>query len=167
MKCPFCGDTDTQVVETRLSEDGVSIRRRRKCLACDKRFTTFETVEMRMPQVVKSNGTRIDFNVEKIRTGFNRALHKRFVPTEYVDQAIARIVANVHGLGEREITSRTIGEMVMAELYKLDKVAYIRFASVYKAFQDVEDFRSALHEVERPAASRGARKAPARKARDV
>ncbi len=150
MKCPFCGSLETQVIDSRVSETGDAIRRRRKCLACDKRFTTFETVEMRMPQVIKGNGTRIDFNVEKIRTGFNRALHKRFVPTEFVDQAIARITANIHSLGEREIPSRSIGEMVMAELYKLDKVAYIRFASVYKSFQDVEDFRSALHEVERP-----------------
>ena len=142
MKCPFCGSLETQVIDSRVSETGDAIRRRRKCMACDKRFTTFETVEMRMPQVIKGNSTRIDFNVEKIRTGFNRALHKRFVPTEFVDQAIARIVANIHSLGEREIPSRSIGEMVMAELYKLDKVAYIRFASVYKSFQDVEDFQS-------------------------
>jgi len=158
MHCPFCQHSDTRVIDSRVSETGDAIRRRRKCLACDKRFTTFETVEMRMPQVVKSNGTRLDFNVEKIRTGFNRALHKRFVPTEFVDQAIARITANIHSLGEREIPSRSIGEMVMAELYKLDKVAYIRFASVYKSFQDVEDFRSALHEVERPAAKKPAAK---------
>lgn len=159
MKCPFCGSLETQVIDSRVSETGDAIRRRRKCLACDKRFTTFETVEMRMPQVIKGNGTRIDFNVEKIRTGFNRALHKRFVPTEFVDQAIARITANIHSLGEREIPSRSIGEMVMAELYKLDKVAYIRFASVYKSFQDVEDFRSALHEVERPAVAKAAKAA--------
>ncbi|TAG05424.1 MAG: transcriptional repressor NrdR [Betaproteobacteria bacterium] len=150
MKCPFCGSLDTQVIDSRVSETGDAIRRRRKCAACDKRFTTFETVEMRMPQVVKSNGTRLDFNVDKIRTGFNKALHKRFVPTEFVDQAIARIVANVHSFGEREISSRAIGEMVMVELHRLDKVAYIRFASVYRSFQDVEDFRSMLHEVERP-----------------
>lgn len=160
MKCPFCGSAETQVIDSRVSESGDAIRRRRKCAECDKRFTTFETVEMRMPQVIKSNGTRIDFNVEKIRTGFNRALHKRFVPTEYVDQAIARIVANVHGLGEREITSRTIGEMVMAELYKLDKVAYIRFASVYRSFQDVDDFRDVIDEVAKPIPKR--RRTPAR-----
>lgn len=163
MKCPFCGSLDTQVIDSRVSETGDAIRRRRKCLSCDKRFTTFETVEMRMPQVVKSNGTRIDYNAEKLRTGFNRALHKRFVPTEFVDQAIARITANIHSLGEREISSRSIGEMVMAELYKLDKVAYIRFASVYRSFQDVEDFRSMLHEVERPGASKSAKK-PTKKA---
>lgn len=161
MKCPFCGSLDTQVIDSRVSETGDAIRRRRKCSSCDKRFTTFETVEMRMPQVVKSNGTRTDFNVEKIRVGFNRALQKRFVPTEFVDTAISRITANIHGLGEREISSRSIGEMVMAELYKLDKVAYIRFASVYRSFQDVDDFRTMLHEVERPVAMKrsGAKKA--------
>jgi transcriptional repressor NrdR len=158
MKCPFCGALETQVIDSRVSETGDAIRRRRKCLSCDKRFTTFETVEMRMPQVVKSNGTRLDFNVEKIRTGFNRALHKRFVPTEFVDQAIARIVANVHSMGEREISSRSIGEMVMAELYKLDKVAYIRFASVYRSFQDVEDFHSMLREVASPAVAKSPKK---------
>jgi transcriptional repressor NrdR len=163
MKCPFCGSLDTQVIDSRVSETGDAIRRRRKCLACDKRFTTFETVEMRMPQVVKSNGTRLDFNVEKIRSGFNKALHKRFVPTEFVDQAIARIVANIHSLGEREIPSRSIGEMVMLELYKLDKVAYIRFASVYRSFQDVEDFRSMLHEVDRPTAAKSAKKSLSKK----
>lgn len=110
-----------------------------------------------MPQVVKSNGTRTDFTVDKIRSGFTKALHKRFVPTEFVDQAIARIVANVHSMGEREIPSRSIGEMVMAELYKLDKVAYIRFASVYRSFQDVEDFQSMLREVERPIGAKVAR----------
>jgi transcriptional repressor NrdR len=157
MKCPFCGALETQVIDSRVSETGDAIRRRRKCLACDKRFTTFETVEMRMPQVVKSNGTRTDFTVDKIRSGFTKALHKRFVPTEFVDQAIARIVANVHSMGEREIPSRSIGEMVMAELYKLDKVAYIRFASVYRSFQDVEDFQSMLREVERPIGTKVAR----------
>lgn len=120
-----------------------------------------------MPQVVKSNGTRLDFNVEKIRTGFNRALHKRFVPTEFVDQAISRIVANVHSLGEREISSRTIGEMVMMELHKLDKVAYIRFASVYRSFQDVEDFRSMLTEVERPAGAKMPKKPASKKPSNV
>jgi len=154
MKCPFCGSTETQVIDSRVSESGDSIRRRRRCAGCDKRFTTFEVVEMRMPQVIKQNGTRVDWSAEKIRAGFTKALHKRFVPTEYVDQAIARIVANVHALGEREITSRQIGEMVMAELYKLDKVGYIRFASVYRAFSDVEDFKSMLSEVERPGGGR-------------
>jgi transcriptional repressor NrdR len=150
MKCPFCGSADTQVIDSRVSEQGDSIRRRRRCLACQKRFTTYETVELRLPQVVKADGTRSDFDAQKVRTGFQRALHKRPVPTEYVDQAIDRIVQQVLALGEREIASRRIGEMVMQELYKLDKVAYIRFASVYRSFQDVSDFRDALNEVEAP-----------------
>ena len=150
MKCPFCGSNATQVIDSRVAEPGDSIRRRRRCSACQKRFTTYETVELRLPQVVKSNGTRADFDIERLRNGFQRALHKRPVPTEYVDQAVDRIVAQVLALGEREIPSRQIGEMVMQELYKLDKVAYIRFASVYRSFQDVSDFRDALKEVETP-----------------
>ena len=157
MKCPFCGSGDTQVIDSRVSEQGDSIRRRRRCLGCQKRFTTYETVELRLPQVVKTNGTRFDFDVQKVRTGFQRALHKRPVPTEFVDQAIDRIVQQVLSLGEREIPSRTIGEMVMQELYKLDKVAYIRFASVYRSFQDVSDFRDALKEVEAPAKAKRAK----------
>ena len=148
MKCPFCGSDETQVIDSRVSEPGDSIRRRRKCAACQKRFTTYETAELRLPQIVKTNGNRSDFDVERIRIGFQRALHKRPVPTEYVDAAIDRIVQQVLSLGEREIPSRQIGEMVIQELYKLDKVAYIRFASVYRSFQDVADFRDALKEVE-------------------
>jgi transcriptional repressor NrdR len=148
MKCPFCGSDDTQVIDSRVSEAGDSIRRRRKCAACQKRFTTYETVELRLPQVVKTNGNRADFDTNRLRVGFARALHKRPVPTEFVDAAIDRIVQRVLSLGEREIGSRQLGEMVMEELYKLDKVAYIRFASVYRSFQDVSDFRDALKEVE-------------------
>ena len=148
MKCPFCGSFDTQVVDSRVSDAGDSIRRRRRCQSCQKRFTTYETVELRMPQVVKQNGIRVEFDVEKIRNGFARALHKRLVPTEYVDAALNRITQQVLSLGEREIPSVAIGEMVMGELYKLDKVAYIRFASVYKSFQDVSDFREVIREVE-------------------
>ena len=150
MKCPFCGNTDTQVIDSRVSEPGGSIRRRRRCISCTKRFTTYETVELRLPQVVKTNGTRSEFEVAKVRSGFQRALHKRPVPTELVDQAVDRVVSRVLALGEREIGSRQVGEMVMQELYVLDKVAYIRFASVYRSFQDVSDFRDALREVEAP-----------------
>jgi len=148
MKCPFCGSDDTQVIDSRVSDAGDSIRRRRKCAACQKRFTTYETVELRLPQVVKSNGNRADFDTNRLRVGFARALHKRPVPTEFVDAAIDRIVQRVLSQGEREIASRQLGEMVMEELYRLDKVAYIRFASVYRSFQDVSDFRDALKEVE-------------------
>lgn len=148
MKCPFCGAPDTYVVDSRVSEGGESIRRRRRCLTCEKRFTTYETVELRMPQIVKSDGRRAEFDREKLRTGFQRALHKRPVPTELVDQAIERIVQKLLSLGERELPSRRVGEMVMGELKKLDDVAYVRFASVYRSFQDVEDFREAIQEVE-------------------
>ncbi len=150
MKCPFCGSVDTQVIDSRVSEPGDSIRRRRRCVACQKRFTTYENVELRLPQVVKTNGNRSDFDAAKIRVGFQRALHTRPVPTDYVDAAIDRIVQQVLSLGEREIPSRQIGEMVMQELHKLDKVGYIRFASVYRSFQDISDFRDALKEVEAP-----------------
>ncbi len=149
MRCPFCGAIDTQVVETRLSEDGVSIRRRRRCNACDKRFTTFETAEVRLPVVVKQAGERQEFSRVKLNEGFRRALHKRPVPAALVDEAIDRIVHKVLALGEREITSRMIGELVMNELKRLDKVAYIRFASVYRAFQDVDDFRDLIREVDK------------------
>jgi len=159
MKCPFCGSDDTQVIDSRVSEAGDSIRRRRRCAACQKRFTTYETVELRLPQVVKTNGNRADFDTNRLRVGFARALHKRPVPTEFVDAAIDRIVQRVLSLGEREIASRLLGEMVMEELYKLDKVAYIRFASVYRSFQDVSDFRDALKEVEAvPAVRKGSRR---------
>jgi transcriptional repressor NrdR len=133
-----------------VSEDAESIRRRRKCLSCDKRFTTYETVELRMPQIVKTSGNRAEFDDAKLRTSFTRALHKRPVPTEQVDAAIQRITQRLLALGEREVPSRTVGQMVMKELYKLDKVAYIRFASVYRDFQDVDDFRDAIEEVAKP-----------------
>lgn len=150
MKCPFCCVDDTSVIDSRVSEDGQRIRRRRRCQSCDKRFTTYETVELRLPQVVKHDGSRAEFDRNKLVTGFKRALHKRPVPTSYVDAAIDRIVQKFLSTGEREITSRSIGESVMQELYKLDKVAYIRFASIYKSFQDVDDFRDVIKEVQKP-----------------
>ncbi|MGQ0750362.1 MAG: transcriptional regulator NrdR [Betaproteobacteria bacterium] len=150
MKCPFCKSDDTQVIDSRVSDDGESIRRRRRCVSCSKRFTTYETVELRMPQVVKQDGTRTEFDLDKLRTGFMRALHKRPVPTPAVDEAIATITQNVLALGVREIESRQIGEMVMRELHRMDEVAYIRFASVYKSFQGVDDFTHAIKEVQNP-----------------
>ncbi len=148
MKCPFCSHAETQVVETRLSEDGSSIRRRRRCMSCEKRFTTFENAEVRMPALVKQSGERQEFSRDKLREGFRRALHKRPVSTEQVDAAIEHIVQRLLALGEREVSSRLVGEWVMSELKRLDKVAYIRFASVYRAFQDPDDFRDALREVD-------------------
>jgi len=150
MKCPFCRSENTQVIDSRVSDDGESIRRRRRCTTCSKRFTTYETVELRMPQVVKQDGTRAEFDLDKLRTGFLRALHKRPVPTPLVDEAIATITQDVLSLGEREIPSRRIGEMVMRELHRLDEVAYIRFASVYKSFQGIDDFQDAIKEARNP-----------------
>jgi len=147
VKCPFCGSPDTQVVDSRVSDEGDAIRRRRRCSACDKRFTTFETAEVRMPQVVKQNGQRVEFYRDKVRVSFQRALHKRPVPTQLVDEAIDRIAQKVLASGEREIASRQVGEYVMKELAKLDKVAYVRFASVYRSFQDLEDFSDVIREV--------------------
>ncbi len=150
MRCPYCKAEDTAVVDTRVSEDGDAIRRRRVCASCSKRFTTYERVELQMPVVVKTNGYRTSFDREKIRIGFMRALHKRPVPTQYVDAAINRIEQKVLARGEREIGSRTIGEMVMQELKKMDDVAYIRFASVYEDFQRVDEFREKILELKRP-----------------
>jgi transcriptional repressor NrdR len=149
MKCPFCNADDTSVIDSRVSEEGNRIRRRRRCPICDKRFTTYETVELRLPQVVKQDGNRSEFNRDKMLISFVRALHKRPVPTECVDAAVDRIIQKLLSLGEREISSRMIGEMVMQELYRLDKVAYIRFASVYRSFQDADDFRDAIKEVQK------------------
>lgn len=150
MKCPFCKSDETQVIDSRVSDDGDSIRRRRKCATCQKRFTTYETVELRMPQVVKQDGSRAEFDLQKLRTGFLRALHKRPVPTPLVDEAIAALNQELLALGEREVPARRVGEMVMRELKKLDEVAYIRFASVYRSFQGVDDFTDAIKEVRRP-----------------
>ncbi|MBZ0067947.1 MAG: transcriptional regulator NrdR [Thiobacillus sp.] len=150
MKCPFCGSLDTQVIDSRVNEAGDAIRRRRRCADCDKRFTTWETAELRPPQIVKTNGTREDFSEAKLRESFRRALHKRPVSTELVDAAVNRIRQHLLTLGEREVPAREIGEMVMIELKKLDKIAYIRFASVYRSFQDVDDFRDVIRDIDQP-----------------
>jgi len=147
VRCPFCGDAETQVVDSRVSEDGSSIRRRRRCASCDRRFSTVESSELRLPQVVKGNGQRQEFDLAKLQTAFSRALHKRPVPAEQVDAAIAGVVQQLLASGEREIASRDIGEMVMAALHRLDKVAYVRFASVYRSFKDVNDFRQVIEDL--------------------
>ena len=147
MKCPFCSHDDTTVIDSRVNEDGLAIRRRRRCVACDKRFTTYETADLRMPQVVKQNGRREEFVLDKLRKGFARALHTRPVATELVEAALTRINQKVLARGEREIESLRIGEMVMDELRKLDKVAYVRFASVYRSFQDIDDFRDVIRDL--------------------
>ncbi len=148
MKCPFCGTDDTQVVDSRVNDEGNSILRRRRCSECDKRFTTYESVELTLPQVVKQNGKREDFSRNKLHQSFSRALHKRPVPVEYIEQAIERIIQKVLAYGEKEITARELGENVMHELKKMDKVAYIRFASVYRSFSDVEDFHDVIRDLD-------------------
>ena len=147
MKCPFCGHLDTQVVETRVSEDGEFIRRRRQCGACEKRFTTYERPEVNFPAIVKKDGRRIDYERTKLLSSFNLALRKRPVSTDQIDGAIERIEEKLLNLGSREVLSSRIGELVMRELKKLDKVAYIRFASVYRSFEDIDDFRAMVDEV--------------------
>lgn len=155
MKCPCARSSDTKVVDSRESDDGRTIRRRRACLACGKRFTTFERFELRMPAIIKGSGIREEFDEAKVRLGFERALHKRPVPTEYVDAAVDRVTQRVMSMSEREIESRRVGELVMQELRRLDKVGYIRFASVYRDFKDVDDFRDAIAEVQRAPGRRG------------
>lgn len=150
MKCPYCNDPSTQVIDTRENDDGDTVRRRRRCLACDKRFTTYERVELQLPQVVKKNGSRAEFDREKLESSLMLALRKRPVTTESIDAAIDRIEEKLVTLGEREVASDRIGELVMRELKKLDKIAYIRFASVYRNFEDVDEFSDAIREVKKP-----------------
>lgn len=155
MRCPFCSHDDTQVIDTRASDEGDSIRRRRRCPDCDKRFTTYERIELSLPAVVKKNGSRADYDREKLRGSMALALRKRPVPAEAVDAALARIEDKLVSLAVREVPSERIGELVMRELKKMDKVAYVRFASVYRSFEDVDAFAEAIREV----GSAGARKA--------
>jgi transcriptional repressor NrdR len=154
MKCPFCKDPGTQVVDTRENDDGDTVRRRRRCSACDKRFTTYERVELQLPHLVKKNGSRSEFEREKLRASMMLALRKRPVATESVEAAIDRIEEKLVTLGEREIASERVGELVMRELRKLDKIAYVRFASVYRNFEDVEEFSDAIREVKKPRSTR-------------
>ena len=155
MKCPFCGAAETTVADTRINDDGDIVRRRRRCLSCDKRFSTYERAEIRLPQVVKKNGSRVDFDREKLSASLWLALRKRPVTVEAVEAAIARIEEKLLTLGEREIVSEKVGEMVMRELKKLDKVAYVRFASVYRNFEDVDEFSNLVREVSRQVQRRG------------
>ncbi|MBP8018861.1 MAG: transcriptional repressor NrdR [Hylemonella sp.] len=147
MKCPFCSHIDTQVVETRVSEEGDFVRRRRKCSSCDKRFTTYERPDVTFPAIVKKDGRRIEYERAKLIASLNLALRKRPVSTEQVDGAIERIEEKLLALGLREVASNRIGELVMRELKKLDKVAYVRFASVYRNFEDIDEFRALVDEV--------------------
>jgi transcriptional repressor NrdR len=147
VKCPFCGAPTTQVTDTRENDEGDIIRRRRRCTECDKRFTTYERIELKMPQVVKRNGNRVEFDREKLQSSMKLALRKRPVAVENVEASLDRIESRLLSLGEREIPSEKLGELVMRELKRLDKVAYIRFASVYRNFEDAEEFSEVIREL--------------------
>lgn len=149
MRCPFCGAQDTRVIDSRLSQEGDQVRRRRECIECRERFTTYEAAELNLPRVVKSNGAREPFREEKLRAGMLRALEKRPVGADRIEAAVDRIKKRLLARGEREIPSRSVGEQVMRELAGLDHVAYVRFASVYRSFQDVNEFREVIEHLER------------------
>lgn len=149
MYCPFCSVDDTKVIDSRLVTDGAQVRRRRECNACGERFTTFETAELVMPRVVKSDGKREPFDEAKLRAGLMRALEKRPVSMEDLEAAVTRISHRLRATGERELPARDIGELVMEELRQLDTVAYVRFASVYRSFQDISDFRAEVERLEK------------------
>lgn len=147
MRCPFCSHSETQVSETRESDEGDVVRRRRRCLACDKRFTTYERAEIALPVVVKKDGTRADFDAKKLRASMQLALRKRPVSIEQIDAALAQIEETLLTSGARELPSTRLGELVMRELKRIDKVAYVRFASVYRSFEDVDEFRKLIREI--------------------
>jgi transcriptional repressor NrdR len=148
MRCPFCSEPDTKVIDSRLANEGDSVRRRRECLTCGERFTTFETAELVMPRIVKRDGTRVPFDEEKLRSGIMRALEKRPVQVEATEAAIHRIMHQLRATGDREVNARQLGEWVMDQLRDLDEVAYVRFASVYRSFQDVNAFREEIERLQ-------------------
>ena len=154
MKCPYCGNVDTQVVDSRGADEGDFIRRRRRCAACDRRFTTYERAELEMPTVVKRNGSRHEYDPSKLRASLSLALRKRPVSIEAVDVVVVRIEERLLTMGQREVSTEYLGELVMNELKKLDKVAYVRFASVYKSFEDIGEFVEAIREMQGPPAHR-------------
>ena len=149
MHCPFCSADDTKVIDSRLVADGDQVRRRRECTSCGERFTTFETAELVLPRIIKSDGVRQPFDEAKLRAGMMHALQKRPVSIEKIDEAVNRIMHRLRATGEREVKSRLLGELVMDELKQLDSVAYVRFASVYRSFQDISEFRTEIEKLER------------------
>lgn len=153
MKCPFCTHADTQVIDSRASDEGATIRRRRRCLGCDKRFTTYERVELALPTLIKRGGSRAEYDRNKLRASMLLALRKRPVPRELVEDSIGRIEDRLLSAAQREIKSEKLGELVMRELKRLDKVAYVRFASVYRSFEDIDEFAEVVREV-RPVPAR-------------
>ena len=144
MHCPFCGAVDTKVIDSRLASEGNLVRRRRECITCEERFTTYESAELVMPRIIKQDGIREPFNEDKLFAGLSKALEKRPVSIEKVEEAVNRIKANLRSTGEREIHSRNVGEQVMKELRDLDEVAFVRFASVYRSFKDLNEFREEI-----------------------
>jgi len=157
MHCPFCGHEETKVIDSRLAGEGRQIRRRRQCLACNERFTTFETAELVMPRLIKNDNSRQPFDENKLRNSMVRALEKRPVPSDELEQAIGHLIHRLRTMGEREVPSRLVGELVMEELRALDEVAYVRFASVYRRFQDITEFEDEikrLQKISETAASR-------------
>ncbi|ADZ89793.1 transcriptional regulator NrdR [Marinomonas mediterranea] len=148
MRCPFCGAQDTKVLDSRLVSEGAQVRRRRTCNECQERFTTFEVAELQMPKLIKSDGSRVPFDDEKLRQGILKSIEKRPVSIEDVETAIARIKEKMQATGEREIASRWLGEAVMDQLKRLDQVAYVRFASVYRSFKDISEFREEIERLE-------------------
>ena len=149
MHCPFCKTNDTKVIDSRLVSEGDQVRRRRECVSCKERFTTFETAELLMPRVVKQDGTRQPFDEDKLNRGFSRALEKRPVSIEAIEKSINNIKYRLRSTGEREVTSLMVGEAVMQELRSLDDVAYVRFASVYRSFQDINEFKEEVERLSR------------------
>jgi transcriptional repressor NrdR len=147
MRCPFCSHGETQVAETRESDEGDVVRRRRRCLGCDRRFTTYERAEIALPMVIKKDGARSEFDMNKPRASMMLALRKRPVSTEQVDAALERIQEQILAQNDREVPSSRIGELVMRELRKIDKVAYVRFASVYRSFEDIDEFRKLIKDI--------------------
>jgi transcriptional repressor NrdR len=148
MHCPFCSADDTKVIDSRLVSEGLQVRRRRECLTCRERFTTYEAAELVMPRIIKQDGSREPFDEEKLRAGFLRALEKRPVSVESIEAVINQIKQSLRATGEREVQSRVLGELVMDHLKELDQVAYVRFASVYRSFQDIAEFRDAIELLE-------------------
>ena len=149
MLCPFCNAADTRVIDSRLAAEGDQVRRRRECIKCNERFTTFETPEIALPRIIKRDGRRSPFDEEKLRSGLMKALEKRPISTEQIEGAIARLVHKLRASGEREISSQLLGEWVMDELHALDEVAYVRFASVYRSFQDVQAFHQEIQRLQK------------------
>ncbi len=154
MYCPFCTDSETKVIDSRLVGEGNQVRRRRECQQCGERFTTFETAELVLPRVIKNNGSRQPFDEDKLRSGLLRALEKRPVDLEQIEATMDRIKHQLRATGEREVPTRAVGEMVMDELRQLDDVAYVRFASVYRSFQDVNEFRKEIEAMDKARADR-------------